>query len=112
EDFTQHHASIPYLCAETTDAYAALWRFVLELDLVSEVRAHLRPVDEPVRWMVRDQRGIHQTVTDHQWLRILDVRAALEARRYERDGVLELRVVDPLGFAEGSWRLDVVDGVG
>lgn len=112
EDFTTHHASVEYLCAATPDAYAALWRFLLELDLVIEVRANLRPVDEPVRWLVRDQRGIRQTVIDHQWLRILDVKAALEARRYERDGVLELRVSDPLGFTAGDWRLEVVDGAG
>lgn len=111
QDFTTHHVSVEYLCAATPDAYAALWRFLLELDLVVEVRANLRPVDEPVRWMVRDQRGIRQTVIDHQWLRILDVKAGLEARRYERDGLLELHVTDALGFAAGDWRVEVVDGV-
>lgn len=112
DDFTQHHVSVSLLVAETDDAYAALWRFVLEQDLVTEVRAHLRPPDEPLRWMVRDQRGIRQTITDHHWIRILDVKTALEARRYERDGVLEFRVTDPLGFAEGAYRLEVAGGVG
>ncbi len=112
EDFTQHRLRVIHLVAETDDAYAALWRFLLEQDLVTEVQAHLRRVDEPLRWMVRDQRGIRQTVTDHHWIRILDVPAALEARRYERDGVLDLRVVDPLGFAGGDYRLEVVDGTG
>jgi predicted acetyltransferase len=110
DDFTQHHLDLQYLSAETDDAYAALWRFVLEVDLVTEVRAWLRPVDEPLRWMVRDQRGIRQTVTDHQWVRILDVVAALEARGYEQDGRLELDITDDLGFASGRFTLDVVDG--
>lgn len=110
DDFTRHHLTLDHLCAETPGAYAALWRFLLELPLISEVRARLRPVDEPVRWMVRDQRGIHQTVTDHHWVRILDVPAALTARRYERDGVLEFTIVDDLGFAGGDYRLEVVDG--
>ncbi len=99
-----------YLSTETDEAYAALWRFLLEVDLVTEVRAWHRPVDEPVRWMVRDQRGIKQTVTDHQWVRILDVKAALEGRGYEHDGRLELEVSDELGFAAGRFILDVVDG--
>ena len=110
DDFTQHHLNVHYLSTETDEAYAALWRFLLEVDLVTEVRAWLRPVDEPVRWMVRDQRGIKQTVTDHQWVRILDVKAALEARGYEQDGRLELEVSDELGFAAGRFILDVVDG--
>jgi predicted acetyltransferase len=112
EDFTKHHITVDYLCTETPEAYAALWRFLLELDLVTEVRANLRAVDEPVRWMVQDQRGIRQSIADHQWVRILDVKAALEARAYERDGVLEFRVVDAFGWTEGGWRLEVVDGRG
>lgn len=112
DDFTKHHVELIHLVSETRDAYAALWRFLLELDLVTEVRAGLRPVDEPVRWMVADQRAIRQTVTDHHWIRILDVKAALEARGYERDGVLEFRVDDESGFASGDYRLEVRDGVG
>ncbi len=109
-DFTKHHLKVPYLCAETTEAYAALWRFVLEVPLVTEVRVGLRAVDEPVRWMVRDQRGIQQSIIDHQWVRILDVPAALEARRYERDARLELEISDDLGFAAGRFTVDIVDG--
>jgi predicted acetyltransferase len=110
DDFTKHHVSVDYLCTETPDAYAALWRFLLELDLVTEVRAHLRPVDEPLRWLVADQRGIEQTVTDHQYVRILDVPAALGARRYERDGRLDLTITDDLGFTTGRWTVDVAAG--
>jgi predicted acetyltransferase len=109
DDYTQHHLNVHYLSTETDDAYAALWRFLLEVDLVTEVRSWMRAVDEPVRWMVRDQRGIKQTVTDHQWVRILDVKAALEARGYEHDGRLELEISDELGFAAGRFILDVMD---
>ncbi len=110
DDFTKHHVSVAYLCTETDDAYAALWRFLLELDLVTELRAHLRRVDEPVRWMVRDQRAIKQTVWEHQYVRILDVAAALTARHYERDGTLHLTIADDLGFATGRWTVDVAGG--
>ena len=110
EDFTTHHVTLDHLVTETDDAYAALWRFLLDLDLVTELRAHLRRVDEPVRWMVRDQRAIKQTVWEHQYVRILDVPAALLARHYEHDGHLDLTVTDDLGFASGTWSVDVAAG--
>ncbi len=97
DDFTQHRLDLLHLVTATDDAYAALWRFVLEMDLVSEVRAHLRPVDEPVRWMVSDFRAVKVAELDHLWIRILDVPAALEARTYAAPGRLVLGVTDPFG---------------
>jgi predicted acetyltransferase len=107
DDFTQHRLDLTHLVTETDDAYAALWRFVLELDLVSEVRAHLRPVDEPVRWMVSDFRAVRVAELDHLWIRILDVPAALEGRSYAAPGRLVLGVSDPFGACDGSWALEV-----
>jgi predicted acetyltransferase len=99
---------VKYLLAATDDAYAALWRYVLELDLVTEVTAQLRPIDEPLTWQIADARAAHKTAeTDHLWTRILDVKAALEARRYSAPGRLALEVADPLGFAAGRFLLDI-----
>jgi predicted acetyltransferase len=109
-DFTKHELQLSYLVSETPDAYAALWRFVLEHDLVSVVKAELRSVDEPLRWMIADQRGATIETTEHHWLRILDVPEVLSTRRYAAAGEFTLRVTDPLGFAEGSWRVRVADG--
>ena len=98
------------LVAETPDALAALWRFALQHDLVDEVTAALRPLDDPLPWLVHDQRGVTQVVHDHGWLRILDVPVALAARRYSAPLDTVIRVEDPLGFASGDWRLRVDDG--
>ncbi|MEV7395729.1 GNAT family N-acetyltransferase [Aeromicrobium sp. NPDC092404] len=106
-DFTQHRLDLLHLVTATDDAYAALWRFVLEMDLVSEVRAHLRPVDEPVRWMVSDFRAVQVAELDHLWIRILDIEAALGARTYAAPGRLVLGVSDPFGACDGTWALDV-----
>ncbi len=106
-DFTKHELTLSYLLTETADAYAALWCFLLELDLVSTVRAPLRSVDEPLRWMIADQRAASVTYTEHQWLRVLDVPRVLQARRYGAAGACVLHVDDPLGFAEGTWMLRV-----
>lgn len=101
--------NIRMLVAETPDALAALWRFALQHDLVDEITADLRPLDDPLPWLVVDQRAVTQTVHDHGWLRLLDVPAALAARRYSAPLDVVIRVHDALGFADGSWRLRTDD---
>lgn len=109
DDFTKSTVTVTYLVAETDDAYAALWRFLLGLDLVGEVNAHVQSVDEPLLWMVDDRRAIRVTVTDHQYLRILDLAAALEARTYQTPGRFLLDVSDPLDLAGGRYLLSIDD---
>lgn len=109
-DIVRGTATVSALLAETDDAYAALWRFVLELDLVSRVHAELRATDEPVLWMIGDRRAATVSVFDHQYLRILDVPAALSARTYGAAGRLRLHVSDPLGLADADVVLDVDEG--
>ena len=110
-DYTKSTLHIHHLIADGDDAYAALWRFALEHDLVGTVKAYLLSEDEPVRWMIADQRGIKAVTTDHEWLRILDVEAVLGSRSYRVPGSVTIQVSDPLGLAEGTWRL-VVDDAG
>lgn len=107
DDYARSRARVSLLLAETPDAYAALWRFLLELDLIGEVTASELAVDEALLWMIADQRAATVTVRDHQYVRILDVPAALSARRYAASGRLVLDVSDPLGHAEGRWLLEV-----
>lgn len=107
DDFTKGNVDVVLLLAATDDAYAALWRFLVELDLVQTVRAPLRSVDEPVVWMVNDPRALTRSLVDHEYLRVLDVAAALSGRRYERAGSIVLEVSDPLGLAAGRYRLEV-----
>jgi len=109
DDFTKGTVEVHYLLAETDDAYAALWRFLLELDLVAEVHAGELSVDEPLLWMIADQRAASVSVRDHQYVRILDMVAALETRRYGSAGSVVLDVSDPLGFTAGRHLLEVDD---
>jgi predicted acetyltransferase len=107
DDFAASALDVSLLLAATDDAYAALWRFVLSMDLISTVRAGELSVDEPLWWMIADQRAATISLRDHHYLRVLDVPAALSARRYEVPGRVILDVRDPLGFAEGRFLLDV-----
>jgi predicted acetyltransferase len=112
--FDTHILDVDYLVAATDEAYAALWQFLIEMDLVSEIRAPLRPVNEAFAWQVSDFRAVRKTLErDHLWTRILDLTAALEARLYNGPGQIVVDVADPLGFASGRILLDVeADGVG
>jgi predicted acetyltransferase len=101
-------AEVRYLITTTEDASAALWNYLLELDLVATVTAEMRPVDESFLWQITDARAAAKTgERDHLWTRILDVKAALEARRYAAPGRMVIDVVDPLGFAAGRFLLDI-----
>jgi predicted acetyltransferase len=76
-------------------AQAALWRFVLDLDLTGKVHAWNRPMDDPLRWMLSDPRRLTTVgMGDFLWLRILDVPTALSARAYPVAGRLVLDVND------------------
>lgn len=113
DDYSESSLDVALLLAATDDAYAGLWRFLLSMDLIGTIRAHELSLDEPLWWMIADQRAATITVRDHQYVRILDVPAALEARTYDAPGVVALDVTDPLGFAEGRWLLRVdADGRG
>jgi predicted acetyltransferase len=82
------------LIAATSDAYAALWRHVLDVDLMARVTAEMRPVDEPLRFLLADSRQPKTRIEDGIWLRLVDVVAALAGRRYGVEGRLALRVRD------------------
>lgn len=101
---------ISHLIAATPESERALWGFAIQHDLVDTVEADLRPLDDPLPWLVHDRRGVEVVVHDHGWLRILDLPAALAARTFRAPLEIVLRVVDPLEFTAGTWRLTVVDG--
>ena len=112
DDYSHGVLTVEMLVSATPDAYVALWRFMLEMDLVTTVTAPLRSIDEPLLWQVADMRGIRVgPVRDHLWTRILDVEKALAARRYAGPAHIVFDVVDDLGFATGVFDL-AVDAAG
>jgi predicted acetyltransferase len=94
------------LIAVSAAAERTLWGFALGTDLVSEVTAAARPVDDVLPWILKDPRRAAHRRRDALWLRILDVPAALTARRYGTESHIVLDVVDPGGGpATGRWLL-------
>ncbi|WP_288121739.1 GNAT family N-acetyltransferase [Microbacterium sp. 69-7] len=104
-DFAASTVDVLLLVAATDEAYAGLWRFLLTMDLIATVRAGELSVDEPLWWMIADQRAATVTVRDHHYTRILDVPAALSARTYDVADTVVLDVADPLGIASGVFLL-------
>jgi predicted acetyltransferase len=96
------------LHATSDDAEAALWEYLLSVDLVATVRADDRPVDDPLRWRLHEPRRLVVTqLTDHLWVRVLDVAAAMSARTYGTDDGIVLGLVD--GFRpinDGTWLVE------
>jgi predicted acetyltransferase len=92
----------------TPQADAALWRYILSLDLAGTIQLHARPVDDPGRWRLADPRRLRVTEAgDHLWVRLLDLPGALAARRYAVEGSLVLEVTDPLRPRnQGRFRLE------
>lgn len=96
------------LDATTDEAYRALWRLLLDVDLTRRIVAASRPADEPLRWMLRNPRALRVTrQSDNLWVRLLDVPTALAARSYETSGTLVFAIdADPMcPHNAGTWRL-------
>jgi predicted acetyltransferase len=99
--------TVDELVSVTPAAYRRLWQFCCGVDLVTTVQAADRPVEEPLAWLLYDGRAVHQSARfDFVWVRILDVCAALSARRYLMEGRVVIEVKDELGFATGRYELE------
>jgi len=97
----------------TDDAYLSLWEFLLSIDLNDVVTYNRSRLDDPIVAALGDNRAYdvdHEE--DHVWLRVLDVERVLASRPYAVDGSLTLAVTDALGFASGTYRLDVQEARG
>jgi predicted acetyltransferase len=83
------------LTAATDAAYSALWSYVFGVDLIGKIEALWRSVDEPLNWMLSDPRRLIRRTQDTLWVRVVDVEAALAARRYSAEGRIVFEVRDP-----------------
>ena len=90
----------------TPRALRGLWRFLFEVDLVRTVKAHRMPLPSPLQQLLLEPRALGLVVNDGLWLRLVDLPAALQARRYGVADSLVLEVSD--GFCPwdaGRWRI-------
>ncbi len=114
ESSTEHvggKCTVDDLWGATPAVELALWKFILELDLIDVVHAAERPLDDAVRFGLRNQRHyLSKRRHDEQWLRLLDVDAALSVRTYNSmSGSVTIAVTDSLFPANcGTWEVSSV----
>ena len=75
--------TVRQLVAVTPDAYADIWRYLFDVDLVHRVKAWNRPVDEPLSFLMEEPRRLR--------LRIARRVARATRRRARRAGGARLR---------------------
>lgn len=109
-DFPKGKVHVTEVAAATPVAHEALWRFLTRVDLFPNVAYWNLPVDDELRWRITDPRRVRPKLSDSEWIRILDVSAALAARRYAVDGTVRLGIADAMYPEAGTYELTVVDG--
>jgi predicted acetyltransferase len=92
--------------AVTTDAYAALWRFLLSIDLTRTVKFSFAAIDDPLPHLVSNPNALETHVAPGLWVRVVDLPSALTSRRYAAPVDVVLDVSDSLlPDNAGRWRL-------
>ncbi|WP_024288895.1 GNAT family N-acetyltransferase [Cellulomonas sp. KRMCY2] len=92
--------------AQDARAARALWGVLLDLDLMATVETSLLAPDDPLAWLLIDPRAAETRLSDNVWVRVLDVPAALAARRYATQVDVVLEVTDTMLPANaGRWHL-------
>jgi predicted acetyltransferase len=77
-------------------ATAAVWRYLLDIDLAQQIKARLLPVDHPLLFLLVEPRRLRLRLSDALWVRVVEVTAALGARSYAPGPPLVFAVSDPL----------------
>ena len=102
---------VVFLLGEDPEVEAELWQYCFGIDLMTQIQGFNRPVDDPLPWRLDDVRRLNRTTTDHMWLRLIDVKAALEARQYDVPGALTLKVSDNFcNWNDGVYDLKLENG--
>jgi predicted acetyltransferase len=94
-------------------AERTIWDWVANLDLVGHIRGWRGPVPHPLLLELTEPRRLGMTVREGLLLRLVDVRAALEARGYAEPGALTFELVDAFRPSNaGRWRLETGGAAG
>jgi predicted acetyltransferase len=87
-------AVVRELLATDPAATAAIWRYMLGLDLVRTVTWEAAPSDPELRHLVDNPRVVRTDPGDSLWIRLVDVDRALAQRTYAREIDVVLEVDD------------------
>ncbi|QUQ68116.1 GNAT family N-acetyltransferase [Kutzneria sp. CA-103260] len=101
----EHGVNALEILGTTPQAYAALWRYLLDIDLTAAVEADCA-VDDPIIHMLKDAGDNARQVRDGLWVRVIDIDRALPLRGYSAPLDVVLAVEDTFcPWNAGTWRL-------
>jgi predicted acetyltransferase len=87
-------------------ATRAIWRYLLDIDLMSRTEARLLPPDHPLLLLMAEARRLRLNIRDGTWVRLVDVGAALSARTFAPNGAVVIDVIDEFcPWNTGCWRV-------
>jgi predicted acetyltransferase len=91
----------------TSQALRDIWGYLLAVDWKATITASLLPPDHPLFLLLATPRRMRYRMGDSLWVRLVDVGAALSARKYSADGSVVFDVHDDFGtWNQGRWKLD------
>jgi predicted acetyltransferase len=94
-------------------ALREMWRYIFGIDLVTRIKAYGQPMDDPLFFMLAEPRRLQTQIEDGLWLRVVDVRGALEGRSYSADGQVSFALRDDIcPWNQGRYTLEVKSGEG
>jgi predicted acetyltransferase len=103
---TLGHVNVIEAIGADFEATRDIWRFVLDIDWVARVKAMLLPLDHPLMLLAARPRELKFVVHDGVWVRLVDVPAALAARRMGATDPVVLEVADAFcPWNAGRWRV-------
>ena len=105
--------TIGELQATSPLALREMWRYIFGIDLVVRIKAYCQPMDDPLFFMLAEPRRLQAQIEDGLWLRVVDVRGALEGRSYSADGQVSFALRDDIcPWNQGRYTLEVKSGEG
>jgi predicted acetyltransferase len=100
------YTSVIEAVGDTPEATRELWSFLLGIDWMDRVRAGLLPLDHELFLLLREPRRLQFDQRDGLWVRLVDVEAALNARRYKDGAPVTLDVADEVcPWNAGVWEV-------
>jgi predicted acetyltransferase len=82
--------------AVTPEAHAAIWSFLLGLDLTRRLVYELAAADDPLRHLVTSAEAVRERVADSLFVRLVDVPRALQERTYAAPFEVVFEIADEL----------------
>lgn len=103
---TRGFVSVIEAVGATDEATRDLWRLLLDIDWVARVKATLLPVDHPLILLAAKPRELKLRASDGVWVRLVDVKVALAARRLSPGETVTIEIADAFcPWNAGCWKI-------